>query len=475
MKKIYFLLAMICSICAFTACSDDDEKTPTCPVTDYSVPAKATAGSSISISGKGFAEGARIILMNAQNQETPAENISVSASAVTLTIPAGLPAGSYKVILRQSGDWELGTITVEAVAGPIEGLVIPENGVAGEDITLEGKGFDENTKIYLETDDLTTEALTIKNVAENGLTLTIPVILPAGPYRVMLDQEGGIQLGSITISEKPTPVLVSRIVKVSNYGNESIIFTYNAGRISSIKFKTSYFDETEEGEEVEVEEETGTYEITYLTETSIVAKYSPFYEGEGDPIEWEYTLSAGKVVSALKKTQVMQYDDEGIETGTIDKIHEYTYEYTPDNYLKQISEKPNDASYDTLYFQYNSGNVSELNYGSMILIPDATGKPSGEVEHMSETFTFDYNNLANNTKNFDLMSIVLYKIKGDDNLRLIQLLGIGGKYPSQLPGSYTSAGGDFPIEYSVTNDFVTKIEFPDDVLGEPDIFRIEYQ
>ena len=34
MKKIRIMMLMICSICAFTACSDDDDPTPQNPVSN---------------------------------------------------------------------------------------------------------------------------------------------------------------------------------------------------------------------------------------------------------------------------------------------------------------------------------------------------------------------------------------------------------------------------------------------------------
>ena len=41
MKKIRIMMLMICSICAFTACSDDDDPTPQNPVSNVRIPATA--------------------------------------------------------------------------------------------------------------------------------------------------------------------------------------------------------------------------------------------------------------------------------------------------------------------------------------------------------------------------------------------------------------------------------------------------
>lgn len=468
MKNFYLLLVMICSICAFTACSDDkDDPTPTCPVTGYSVPATAVAGSTISIPGTGYVAGAQIILKNSQNLETLASNIEVSATAIGMTIPSSLAAGSYKVILRQSGDWELGTITVEA-AGPIEDLNIPEYGAAGEKITIQGKGFNENTKIYLESDELTADELVISDVTASGLTFTIPAILPGGSYRVMLDQGDGIKLGLITITEKTTPCVVSRIVKIQEWGNDSTIFNYTNGKISSIDFK---FDEKR-------------YEIDYQSENSIVVTYTPIYDYEF-PKTWEYTLENGRVTTAIIKTQEAAYDDQDNELPPVNKTYEYTYEYTPENYLAQINQMPDNSGYDTLFFSYNNGQIQELTRSSSspVMEPDpdeeitpASVLSTQEIDTYRETYTFSYAKTINNTAAFDVMSVILYnKIVGNDDERLVRMLGIGGKFPTQLPTSYDSYG-EHEINYTTLNGYVTKIVFPDVEYPEAtETYRIEYQ
>ncbi len=52
-------MLMICSICAFTACSDDDDPTPQNPVSNVRIPATAEIGTEIIVSGTGFASTAQ--------------------------------------------------------------------------------------------------------------------------------------------------------------------------------------------------------------------------------------------------------------------------------------------------------------------------------------------------------------------------------------------------------------------------------
>ncbi len=75
MKKIWCMLLMICSVCAFSACSDDDDKQKDiaggdkeCPVTEIKVPDSAETGETVTITGKGFVTTAKLTLQN-ENKE----------------------------------------------------------------------------------------------------------------------------------------------------------------------------------------------------------------------------------------------------------------------------------------------------------------------------------------------------------------------------------------------------------------------
>lgn len=460
MKKIYLLLVMLSTICAFTACSDDEgEGTPTCPVTGYSVPGTITAGNLLTIPGTGYVASAQIMLQNAQNQETQAENLQLVANGISVTIPASLAAGSYKVILRQAGNWELGSITVEA-AGPIQSIVIPENATAGEKITIEGKGFTESTKIYLESDEFTTDEIIVSDITATGLSIIIPAIMPGGSYRVMLDQGDGIKLGIITISEKPTPAVISRIIKKS-FTNDSIVFNYTGGQISSINF---------------ISFENKTYNIEYTAGNTIVVNYIPSEDDFSSPLNYEYTLTDGKVTTSSLKTTETQYNEEK-ETEIETKVtYKYSYEYSSENYLQHINQEANDNfGYDTLNFKYDDGKI--LNLAIITTSPIKEEIPALNTK-ATDSFTleypFTYAKEINNTAAFDMMSIIMYQIGGRENEYLIRFLGIGGKYPTQLPTSYF-AYGDHEINYTVVNGYITKITFPAQEAEDTVTYRIEYQ
>lgn len=118
------MLVMICSVCAFTACSDDDDDnennggggtvTPVCPVTNVSID-KATAqiGDQVVLSGNGFATTAKLYLKKTEEIALQGIAITSDGSAVTFYVPE-VEEGVYNIVLEQEGKWTLDpTLTVE--------------------------------------------------------------------------------------------------------------------------------------------------------------------------------------------------------------------------------------------------------------------------------------------------------------------------------------------------------------------------
>lgn len=119
MKKIWLMLLMICSVCAFSACSDDDDdkkgdEEKVCPVTEIVVPETAEAEGTVTITGKGFATTAKIALQKEEEQPMEVE-ARITSTEVTFKVPAKF-MGDYNVILTQDGVWKIGTINITAAA-----------------------------------------------------------------------------------------------------------------------------------------------------------------------------------------------------------------------------------------------------------------------------------------------------------------------------------------------------------------------
>lgn len=113
MKNVYlFLMMMMCTVCAFTGCSDEEDDAPVCPVTGVVLPKQAQkAGSEFQIAGNGFSSTCEIYLR--AKQDVKAEVTERLASTLKVMIPVTLTSGEYDVVLKQEGEWTIGKITVE--------------------------------------------------------------------------------------------------------------------------------------------------------------------------------------------------------------------------------------------------------------------------------------------------------------------------------------------------------------------------
>lgn len=137
MKKIWLMLLMICSVCAFSACSDDDDDKKddgnveeVCPVKDVVVPNSIEAGEDVTISGEGFAEGAKLYLQKeGETDNIELENAIIRETKAIFTIPLSFPIGKYNIILKQNGEWKIGNIEIlEAVRAPrMKGLAFTDD------------------------------------------------------------------------------------------------------------------------------------------------------------------------------------------------------------------------------------------------------------------------------------------------------------------------------------------------------------
>lgn len=115
MRKIWFILLMMCTVGAMSACSDDDDGDNNggqSPVSNVFLPAEGQLGQEIEIVGDGFASTAEFFLKDAAGKATPVPVVKVATDKVTLTVPENLEAGKYTLILKQAGEWTLGTLDI---------------------------------------------------------------------------------------------------------------------------------------------------------------------------------------------------------------------------------------------------------------------------------------------------------------------------------------------------------------------------
>lgn len=88
------------------------------PVKDFEIVEKSVkAGETVNVKGTGWSTDCQIYLLDAASVSTDVENIQTTSTGIQFTIPASVNPGTYTVMLKQSGDWPLGTIEV-AAEGP---------------------------------------------------------------------------------------------------------------------------------------------------------------------------------------------------------------------------------------------------------------------------------------------------------------------------------------------------------------------
>lgn len=169
------LLSGLFSTGLLTNCASDDDPKPAddrLQLKEVSVPAQVNvvAGGTVTIQGKGFAEGDRfrLVLTTDQGQTHTVDLLSFDSSSATFTLPEGLSAGTYRVVLvRGSQEMILGTTTINIVIESnlpdIEGMtikgVVHSNGVGIAGVVVsdgyEVTKTDENGVYYLPSEKKT--------------------------------------------------------------------------------------------------------------------------------------------------------------------------------------------------------------------------------------------------------------------------------------------------------------------------------
>lgn len=431
MKKICYLLCMICGIGVFGACSDDDDELDALvPVTEIVVPAKVQAGGELIIAGNGFAQNCKIILKNnAQSFElTVAERLSSSIGCI---VPKTLTPGEYTVVLVQSGEWALRKITVLEEGAPdpnapVSSLLLPKDPLTvGEEVTIQGIGFAKDCEIWLKVGE---ERQKMEIVASNkDVKFKLPVTLVSGVYLVILKQDGGEWvIGEITVEVEvvTTRIKIDKITeRWTRKGEDHVVvntYTYDTeDRIISIK--TVYDGDPDS-------------EVIFTWDENLTVELYSYFDGEkyDDPdMICVYTLDV---------------NGRALQSNMDDYISDWTYADSEGGYLNKIVMEEG---------QYEYFMQGDRIYG----YADGFGE-----------YEFAYENEVANKCCIDLMSEILSRcnIEGKE-LYYGRIAGISGTTPGLLPSSVVSLGEipeeDYPMgsmEYDIYEDgYIKTITFDD--------------
>lgn len=434
MKKLYYLMLMVCTVFAFTACSDDDDdgngdNPPQNPVTEYSVPVQGEIGGSVTIKGKGYTAESKIFL---KDTKTEVEATVTARTAVDLvfTVPGTLTAGNYTVVLNQAGGkWDLGSIALVAT-NPVKNIELVESSVkAGETVNIKGTGWADNCRIYLV--DAAAASTDVEGVekTETGIRFTVPAGLAAGAYTVMLEQAGDWSLGTIeVVSEGPKKLRVIDYVDSDGYESKYELF-YNAdGKIDSVhRSNNDVLDES--------------WKLSY-TDTEITITITGT-DGHGDPANG---TSIFNLENGVVKTSSSTDGDVTVN---------YTWKTNTKGYLESIVNDEDEDDYaEYTYADNDDVSSSKCNDGGMLT---------------DISFVYDANGIVeNNLAGIDGMAFILNTFGFPDFVA--RLLGIAGHVTPNLPsGTTENVGpdgemwGDYKITFKKSGDLVSEIDLIDDL------------
>lgn len=388
MKKIWFMMLMICAVGVFMACSSDDDENPQSnPITNCSVPAEAEIGTEVLVRGTGFdASLAKLSLKGVENVEIAIANPTFSASGVSFTIPMSVQAGDYTLVLSQNGVWELGKIKLTPAALPIIGLTVPEEAYVGKALSIGGNNFDVACKIYLvKADDTTVKTeLTITD-RNNGLVCDVPSTVAEGAYSLVLAQNGGEWiLGEIGLVKER--------------------------RLKSMEVVVDYFD-------------MGTMEIPYYLKYNAQGQVEKISTDEaGNDVWYNFTYSNGEISAVTGQDDKEKYYPfnlyvEGncvIKHKDVDLNREYAWNYT-DGKLAEIKRVSN--SRVTLALEWQKDNAVKVG---------------------DDSFIYDENQKV---KGIDIAKCLSYILSGDSNMEIFyaELLGLSGAKSMNLLKSFTDS------------------------------------
>lgn len=414
MKTYYLILAMICSMFAFAACSDDDKggAGDDCPITGYSVKTLSVAmEGELILEGKGFTQDSKIFLKDASGKLTEIPVKTVSDVDIVCTLPAsGLTVGQYTVVLRQEGkDWEMGKMTVTA-ALPIKDYSFEPEGISGKDIQIKGTGF-KQCEIYLKPDE--GDAIQLTNVVktEDGVTAFIPVKVVKGSYTLIVKQDGVEQeLGLLKIVGETKRLVSMELFEPKMNGGE-------------INYESAYV------QKFEYDEATG--------------KLSGFTKGSRH-ITLDYS-TPGKLIKNDGEDSYTYNLTDGRATNTTDGESDWTVIYV-DGFVSTM-EGDVFGSPVTMTYKYTGQDLTSLDDGGM-------GMLFGTI-----TFGYGENSPENNIDGVDIFAILMEEFSVQDSD--IRWFGISGNIPARLPATVTSptneADYDWTISYIMEGKYVTKI------------------
>lgn len=310
------------------------------PLDKCVLPSVAQAGEEVLVQWNGFTGDARIWLVSEDGTEHEMSIEVLTDSGIMFVVPADLPAGTYVFMLDQSGHKELGTIEVLAADMPVTGLKVPSNAFSGEELVIEGIGFEDGCSVMLVDADGNEHAVDARLII-SGISVVLPDDVPKGDYSLYIVQNGAKWLisDSFTVYVRGQVKSLVRLDYYSPYLNSSELkLSWEINREDPVTLTLSEFL-------VEGEEETLQAYDRYVCDAdgTFILEHDGF-ESSND-MEVSYTRDEDGTVTLA---DVLIYGKS--------KTTAFAWTYDADGYLTEIASATN--SFRSL--DYTSGNLTSF-------------------------------------------------------------------------------------------------------------------
>ena len=354
MRKILTLLFL--ALVAI-ACNDKDGLSgpgAENPLSECVLPASALAGGEVLVQWNGFPEDPVISMVSEDGTSYEVEVTVVTASGLVFLVPSSLTPGTYMV---KSGQDELGTMEILPAEMPVTGLKMPSGAKTGEEIAVDGIGFEEGCAAVL-VDAEGNEYSLETELTYSGISVVIPDDLAEGAYKVYLVQDGMEWLlsGSFQVYRDVVLKTLTRVSYYSPYvGTMTLRLSWEINREDPVTLTVS--ETVIDGEEESLE----AYDMYVCDAAGLFTLDHDGFEASND-LSMSYDKDADGVVT---QSDVLIFGKK--------ETTPFTWTYDADGFLTDISSPT--RSFRS--FSYEGGNlVRFMNTSFEYSDPALVGHPS---------------------------------------------------------------------------------------------------
>ena len=414
MKKLLIILVALLAAVSCNGLDDMRGSGGENPLDTCVLPSAVQAGDEALVQWNGFAKDAKIWLVSGDGQEYEVAVKVLTDSGIMFVVPASLPAGVYSLVLDQSGRKVLGNIDILAADMPVTGIKVPAGVVIGEELLIEGIGFEEGCAILL-VDSAGNEYEAEASVVLSGLSVQLPPEVKKGTYEMYLVQNGSWLISSsFTVYGKSGPKTLVRLDYISPYLNSSKLrLSWEVNRGDPITLTLSEYliegeEETLQAYDQYVCDATGTFKLEhdeFETSNDLMMSYTRDEDGA-------VTVADVQIYGSDKMTAfIWTYDGDGYLTnvasanfsrsltyssGNLTKFWTTRFEYKDAEQTNHLSAPDvvwaymalKDTSDPFVYFPYLLGwyTKASAQLPTAIAIPSPVG--TGTIKN-DLTYTFD--------------------------------------------------------------------------------------